>query len=548
MGIPRLNKETSLFRANAIPDYVAGVVTEAKAAIKVTTDQIALEVSRKVGTSEVISRINQSPESVTIDADRLDIATSTDGGNGVFVHPRNDATTGWRISNALELLKGGLSCFKVWLDSSVTKVRVGLETAGHTVFLPDGMEVFSDASTNVAEFGASGARIGKASNNHVTIDDDSIDMSHSGVEMVHFGYGDGNASSGTGTAPYYTLGVRRSTTAAYDPSSTYAVGDHVRYDGTEYVCIVAIPTAEPWNAGHWTSAIGNYSAVDGFNATAGGYCSHAEGYETTASGPYSHAEGRNTAATGSNASHAEGRETTASGTTSHAEGYNATASGIYSHAEGASTKASNYAAHAEGGLCEASGWASHAEGYDTTASGNYSHAQNVGTVAAYINQTAIGKYNDNQSTNAFEIGNGTSDSNRSNAFAITWDGRPEYGTDVSTSVLADIISAESGVTFTRAKYVQSGRVAMLEVRFSLSSTLSVPANGNFGDITIGTLVTGKRPAIGCHPASDGDGAGITAYYLDTSGHLILCAADSRNVAYTIAAGGEFTAACTYIIA
>lgn len=176
MGIPRLNKETSLFRANAIPDYVAGVVTEAKAAIKVTTDQIALEVSRKVGTSEVISRINQSPESVTIDADRLDIATSTDGGNGVFVHPRNDATTGWRISDALELLKGGLSYFKVWLDSSVTKVRVGLETVGHVVFSPDGMEVFSDSTTSVAEFGASGARIGKASNSHITLSNNEFDV------------------------------------------------------------------------------------------------------------------------------------------------------------------------------------------------------------------------------------------------------------------------------------------------------------------------------------------------------------------------------------
>lgn len=41
---------------------------------------------------------------------------------------------------------------------------------------------------------------------------------------------------------------------AYSASATYAVGDHVLYDGGYYVCTTAITTAEAWTAAHWTAA------------------------------------------------------------------------------------------------------------------------------------------------------------------------------------------------------------------------------------------------------------------------------------------------------
>ena len=47
------------------------------------------------------------------------------------------------------------------------------------------------------------------------------------------------------------------------------------------------------------------------------------------------------------------------------------------------------------------------------------------TEAAYEAQTAIGKYNDNQSANAFEVGNGASGA-PSNAFAVGWSGDLTY--------------------------------------------------------------------------------------------------------------------------
>ena len=134
--------------------------------------------------------------------------------------------------------------------------------------------------------------------------------------------------------------------------------------------------------------------------------SHAEGYDTTASGPDSHAEGLNTTAS-NESSHAEGNSTIASGSDSHAEGLGTTASGNGSHAEGFGTTASGYG--------------SHAEGNGTTASGKCQHVQ--------------GKYNvvDSQGKYAHIVGNGVSNTARSNAHTLDWNGvpwfqgRPQFG-------------------------------------------------------------------------------------------------------------------------
>lgn len=41
----------------------------------------------------------------------------------------------------------------------------------------------------------------------------------------------------------------------YSASATYAVGDHVFYNGTLYKCKTAITTAEAWTSGHWETAV-----------------------------------------------------------------------------------------------------------------------------------------------------------------------------------------------------------------------------------------------------------------------------------------------------
>jgi hypothetical protein len=215
--------------------------------------------------------------------------------------------------------------------------------------------------------------------------------------------------------------------------------------------------------GSYTTASGEASHAEGKSCVASGNYSHAEGSDTDASGNYSHAEGSDTDASG-NYSHAEGMGTYASGASSHAEGNTTYAYGTSSHAEGELTEADEYCAHAEGfetyaygkhshsegQSTTASGENSHAEGYSTTAGGNNSHAEGNSTTASgesshaggessiakgkksFVhgysltaegeNQAVFGKYNFVNTTDIFQIGGGTSNTNRKNIFSIDTDG------------------------------------------------------------------------------------------------------------------------------
>ena len=121
-----------------------------------------------------------------------------------------------------------------------------------------------------------------------------------------------------------------------------------------------------------------------------------------------------------------------------AEGDNSTASGYCAHAEGAGCVASGDQSHAEGCNPIASGPASHAQGTNTVASGDCSCAGGIGSkaterlscaignhvIAASASQTVIGKYNTQDASNAYSliIGNGGSDTTRSNALTVGWGG------------------------------------------------------------------------------------------------------------------------------
>lgn len=113
---------------------------------------------------------------------------------------------------------------------------------------------------------------------------------------------------------------------------------------------------------------------------------------------------------------------TTAGNYSVAMGYQPTASATGAVALGYSTTANKAYATATGYSTTASGQSAHAEGQSTVASGNYSHATNLGTKATASSQTAIGKYNATDSNALFIIGNGTSDSARSNALKVATSG------------------------------------------------------------------------------------------------------------------------------
>lgn len=141
-----------------------------------------------------------------------------------------------------------------------------------------------------------------------------------------------------------------------------------------------------------------------------------------ASGDYSHTEGQGTTASASCA-HSEGDRTVASGNCSHAEGSGSDATGTCSHAEGQSTTASGIASHTEGICVEASGNYSHAEGYYTTANSKSQHTQGEYNVVDTENKNSRGTY-------SHVVGNGTSDTKRSNAHTLDWSGNAWFAGDV----------------------------------------------------------------------------------------------------------------------
>lgn len=159
--------------------------------------------------------------------------------------------------------------------------------------------------------------------------------------------------------------------------------------------------------GCMTQSVGNYSIANGWWTRADGQCAVASGLLSRASGHFTHAEGTRTQATVNNA-HSEGDLTIASGRQAHAEGAETVASGYCSHSEGYLSKATNYFAHAEG----------------------------QGTLAKGRNQAAMGKFNIGDTTNLIIVGNGSSDTKRSNAFTVSSAGNGWFAGPV-TSIGAD---------------------------------------------------------------------------------------------------------------
>ena len=98
--------------------------------------------------------------------------------DGIWVHPNGNGpsssthqavstTTGWHISDVLEYFKTGASWIKLWVESSVAKLRLGLENGGHAIFDSSGMEVIRN-NNSIAKFGQIG-RIGIATDGHAEV-------------------------------------------------------------------------------------------------------------------------------------------------------------------------------------------------------------------------------------------------------------------------------------------------------------------------------------------------------------------------------------------
>lgn len=158
----------------------------------------------------------------------------------------------------------------------------------------------------------------------------------------------------------------------------------------------------------------------------------AEGKQTKALGKYSHTEGLGTIA--GHTSHSEGNYTRATGDTAHSEGESTKATGNYTHAEGYETEAEGTYSHTEGYQTKTTGKYAHAEGGQTEANGSYSHSEGQGTKASSQSQHTQGQFNieDTNNTYAHIVGNGTSNTNRSNAHTLDWSGNAWFAGNVTS--------------------------------------------------------------------------------------------------------------------
>ena len=213
-------------------------------------------------------------------------------------------------------------------------------------------------------------------------------------------------------------------------------------------------------------------------------------------------------------SFAQGGNITASGTYSHAEGYSTGATAIYSHAEGYSATASGNSSHAEGSNTNASGSSSHAEGNSTTASGIYSHAEGNNTIASGDYSHVGGKYNIEDTNDKYVhiVGNGTSTSNRSNAYTLDWDGNGVFAGDV---------------------YIKSGGTT--ETKLNAANIKKNPSSTS-GDIISGHLTVGSRQSgsIGTSSLTVGN------YHLASSTYSVALGGTSNKVSgsYGATIGGS----------
>ena len=328
----------------------------------------------------------------------------------------------------------------------------------HSQILSDRFNILDESSTVLASFGTTTV-IGEEAKANMRLTFNNLSMVDKNGTTL-FKVGDNRNADGIATIKYTTTVSVNSAGSATVTVDTYILSiisvyaDSVQLSSSSYSFSQKDVTINNLTANSQTSIeityttddsslyltfgnrdssgkIGRYSVAEGQNVIASGECSHAEGSYTEASGSDSHAEGNGTNATG-RCSHAEGVFSTASADESHAEGYDTKASGEQSHAEGYSSKASGEYSHAEGRYSEASGEGSHAGGRFTVADGDY--------------MTAIGKYNTKNSGKAFAIGNGTSDTDRSDGFTVDWNGNATMKGGLTLGTALSIANGGTGAT------------------------------------------------------------------------------------------------------
>lgn len=426
----------------------------------------------------------------------------TDITDGIFVAPDGQGPsdtstpTGWRIKDALELIKSGISAFRVWLEDGMAKVRIGESDNSH-------MELDYHSMRMVDREGDTYFHVSDLRDaNGVT---EAVDaFTADGLTRIF------DLSFVSQSTDYVVTvdGVVQSSSQVSKSSSSITFSS-APSSGKEIVVTYYSASQElkGFTFGNRAEGvIGAYSVAEGKEILASGKYSHAEGQSTIASGKTSHAEGYKSEASVAGA-HAEGQSTIASGSNAHAEGWFSNAIGHTSHAEGRSTARGSY---------------SHAEG-ESYALGFYSHTQNQGTLATGVAQTAIGKYNLSPSNYAFIIGNGTDANDRSNAFAVDWDG--------NVPIAGDVQDMSGALRYAPIAY---GSLTGMASTLTLSTTAQqLPLGGTF----VGN---------GCSASSNGVMVEEAGTYMITGSAYLFGGYTANDIVHlTINAGSTEVADCVF---
>ena len=221
------------------------------------------------------------------------------------------------------------------------------------------------------------------------------------------------------------------------------------------------------------------------------------------------------------------------GSYSVAMGYNTTASGPYSIAIEDSTTASGQYSTAIGDGTTASGKCSIAMGGLTTASRDYSTAMGVWTTASGIGSTAMGKYTTAQayyslaigrynvgggsatswvSTDPlFEIGIGTSSSNKANALTVLKNGNVGIGI-AGPNTLLHIKKDQNDETALRVENSTNDSVA-----YSSIDVYSATSQGSLRAYPSNSIVSHYADRISL--MADGTAAGLDLFTTNTSGDI-----------------------------
>jgi len=228
-----------------------------------------------------------------------------------------------------------------------------------------------------------------------------------------------------------------------------------------------LPNLYAFRVGHLATGAGSTY----WNKDSIGLYSFASGYNTRAQGLAATAMGRDTEASNNYAF--------ASGFFSNADGLYSTAMGFNSDAMALGSTALGYSVDAEQNYSFAAGYFSEAQAIYSVAIGNSVQAQSYASMAVGRYNVGGGSPNSwNPADPIFEVGIGTSTTNRVNALTIRKDGNVGIG----TSVPLDALQVNGRVRFATVEYFEDGGTNEIAARGDIR-----PTSDNTYDLGTATL-------------------------------------------------------------